>query len=894
MGLLAFSFWVSLVLWAHPTVSCDSLREAVAALPDDARAAPETLRAHAVQLIRAYRQCSNLTLLQQAALYDQELSYLSALGRYTEALLLVDSFFVRFAQQPDSMLFYQMYRWRGYIHYLRGDLPAAVADFDLALQHVPPQNARTRALRFADIGTILQRMRAYDAAYTFYQQALRQSYQIASRDSLRLWTRLVILSNLASLFLDYPTIAGRSPKENLEEARRLNAEVLRVLPQLHYPAALTRQSLALTTGFNQVLIESQLGRTSVALHLLDSLKHLTAASHEDHWHFLWAFRRAQVLAQAGRTREAKAAFQAALQRQEDARHDDYRRALMVEIGRFYEAQGQLQQAEMFYRQAIQLSITYLSALHTTEWARLPGTDWYQPYRLLARVLLRQKRVVEAFYWLEAGRALNLQAHRKAILQLRELPPEQRRLQDSLLAVLGATLNRLSYPDLPAEERAALWRTQIHLEKQLRDLIGLPLEPQALSLSKLQRWLAAERTAVLSYMLEDTVAGVFLVTSDTLRFFSLKVSSDSLGALLRRVSPILHTTVTANTLAHRYFNLSALQQLYRYLIAPVAAYIAPGKRLRIVPDGLLFQVPFDALVVETPGAYTYAQATYLMHRYPISIALNAFLFIDSASAAVTPAAMVALGRSRFFADPRLVLPVFYAQDTLPDLPGVQQELSRLRQRFPAAQIFLEKQATEARFRQVVPQSQVLHLASHVLLHPTSSAYHALILYPSLQVQDDGILFLHELIRQPLSAALVVLSGCNTAKGQVLPGEGLEGLQYAFQASGASSVVATLWLVEDQAISQLIDRFYARLQEGLPLDQALRQARIDFLATAPPAYQSPFYWAAPVLFGAHQALTFIPSNAAVRFYLGIWILPLLLGVGLGILWIWRRHRTARLLK
>jgi CHAT domain-containing protein len=895
MGVLAFSF-VILTLWMNPSVSCDSLRKAVAALPEDARAAPETLRLHAVHLIRAYRKCESLTFPQQVTLYDQELSYLSVLGRYTEALMVIDSFLVRFAHQADSMLFYQMYRWRGYIQYLRGDLPASVSDFDSALRHVPAQNPRIRALRLADIGTILQRMRAYDAAYTYYQQALREWHRIVSQDSLRLWTRLVIMSDLASLFMDYPTIAGRSQQESLEEARQLNAEVLRTLAQLHYPSALTRQSLALMTGFNQVLIESHLGRPRAALHLLDSLRHLSFSSHEEHWRFLWAFRRAQVLAQAGRIAEAEASFQEALRRQQDARHDDYRRALMVEIGRFYEAQGQLQQAEAFYRRAIRLSQTYLSALRTTEWARLPQADWYQPYRLLARVLLRQRRTQEAFYWLEASRALNLQAHRQAALQLRELSPAKRRLQDSLLATLSATLNRLSDPALSPEARAALWRTQILLEKELRDLIGFPPAPQPLSLTQLQRYLAAERSVVLSYILEDSLAGVFLVTPDTLRFFPLKISSDSLEALLHRVSPTLSTTATTNAPEHRYFNLYVLQQLYHYLVAPAAAYIPPGTRLRIIPDGILFQVPFDALVVETPGAYAYAQALYLMHRHPISISLNASLFMELTPAAVMPSAIMAFGRSRFAKDSRLttLLPVFYAYHTLPDLPEVNRELRRLRQRFPAAQVFQEEEATEARFRQLAPRSQILHIASHVLLHPTASAYHAFLLYPAPQAQEDGILFLHELIRRPLAAALVVLSGCNTARGRVLPNEGLEGLQYAFQASGASSVVATLWLVEDQRMAWLIDRFYTRLQEGLPLDQALRPARIDFLATAPPEYQSPFYWASPVLFGKNHVLTFLPSHRASRFYFGFWILLLLVGVGLSILWIWRRHYTTQRLQ
>ena len=155
-------------------------------------------------------------------------------------------------------------------------------------------------------------------------------------------------------------------------------------------------------------------------------------------------------------------------------------------------------------------------------------------------------------------------------------------------------------------------------------------------------------------------------------------------------------------------------------------------------------------------------------------------------------------------------------------------------------------------------------------------------------DDGVLFLHELLRHPLASDLVVLSGCNTAAGEVLPGEGLEGLQYAILAAGARGVVATRWLVEDRSMADLMDRFYGYLTAGLPLDRALQQARLAFLKGAPPELQSPFYWAAPAFFGAPRVLPLTPRPSS--FLSRSWILLLLLGVGLCVLLRYRKRRRA----
>jgi CHAT domain-containing protein len=97
------------------------------------------------------------------------------------------------------------------------------------------------------------------------------------------------------------------------------------------------------------------------------------------------------------------------------------------------------------------------------------------------------------------------------------------------------------------------------------------------------------------------------------------------------------------------------------------------------------------------------------------------------------------------------------------------------------------------------------------------------------RDDGILTALEVAELDLSGVeLATLSACETGLGESAGGEGLLGLQRAFQVAGARSVVASLWKVPDGPTQALMERFYKNLwQEGMPRLEALREAQLWML-------------------------------------------------------------------
>jgi CHAT domain-containing protein len=122
-------------------------------------------------------------------------------------------------------------------------------------------------------------------------------------------------------------------------------------------------------------------------------------------------------------------------------------------------------------------------------------------------------------------------------------------------------------------------------------------------------------------------------------------------------------------------------------------------------------------------------------------------------------------------------------------------------------------------------------------------------------QNGILWLHDIYRTPMPLPLVVLSGCSTAGGTAIPGEGISGLAQAFLSSGASAVVGSLWTVDDTAAGKMVPWFYqALLNQHLSVSGALRAAQLRMLAAGSPAYD----WAGYIVEGNWRIGTVPPIN------------------------------------
>jgi CHAT domain-containing protein len=137
--------------------------------------------------------------------------------------------------------------------------------------------------------------------------------------------------------------------------------------------------------------------------------------------------------------------------------------------------------------------------------------------------------------------------------------------------------------------------------------------------------------------------------------------------------------------------------------------------------------------------------------------------------------------------------------------------------------------------------VVHLATHGLLETvTGDIPGAIALAPS--GEDNGLLSASEIFDLKLRANLVVLSACDTGRGDI-KGDGVIGLSRSLIAAGVPSVVVSLWAVDDAATRLLMSDFYRQLQTNPHKAQAMRQAMLNTMQQ----YPDPRDWAAFTLVG-----------------------------------------------
>ena len=179
------------------------------------------------------------------------------------------------------------------------------------------------------------------------------------------------------------------------------------------------------------------------------------------------------------------------------------------------------------------------------------------------------------------------------------------------------------------------------------------------------------------------------------------------------------------------------------------------------------------------------------------------------------------------------------DEVAPLPYAALEAESVAERWSGSVLYTGARATESAYLKNPdrPNSNLIHFATHGVLGERP----ALLMTP--EDGGDGRLDMAEILAAPIDADLVTLSACSSGRGWVKPGEGVVGLSRAFLHAGASSVMVSLWNVNDQSTFQLMSLFYENL-DSLGPSKALRKAQIEMIEADAPLHQ----WAPFVIVGS----------------------------------------------
>jgi CHAT domain-containing protein/Tfp pilus assembly protein PilF len=352
--------------------------------------------------------------------------------------------------------------------------------------------------------------------------------------------------------------------------------------------------------------------------------------------------------------------------------------------------------------------------------------------------------------------------------------------------------------------------------------------------------------------------LFSLTNKKLSAIKIEVSRDSLISLLERVSPLYRTDLARREIYINQdlfsFNAEASWKLYNVIFRKMFEGIPASTTLIFSLPSELFLMPVEFLLTEwreDESSYFYKNKEFLINKYPV-------LYTPSASIYVAQKEKELDGNDQnlLVGDPNITnddFTISYRSGLLEDndfstrninlfpLEYSEAEIENINDVVSNGLVFLSEEATETNFKLNAHESKIIHLSTHSLLYKDQP----LIIFSQQPDRvDDGYLEVGEILQLNLKSELIVLSSCRSGLGKIDEAEGIIGMQKAFFEAGASSIIVSLWDVNDKYTSYFMKEFYEFLSKGLDKPEALRQAKLSFINKYS---ANPYYWAAFVLSG-----------------------------------------------
>ena len=471
-----------------------------------------------------------------------------------------------------------------------------------------------------------------------------------------------------------------------------------------------------------------------------------------------------------------------------------------------------------------------------------------PYHAMVGLLVAENRPREALLYAERakGRALlDILTAGKADLT-RSMSASEREREKRLEIDLTSLNRRIQFETgRPAADQGALPDLRKQLERTRLSLQDFESNLYAAHPElKIQRGQVApvssdeigeiqpdSHAATLEYIVTEERTYLFVVTRPArVQVYTLNLSARDLE---KRVVEFREQLAGRNLEVR-----GAAAELFRRLLSPAWQELSDKSTLLIVPDGSLWDLPFQALLEDSDR--------YLIEDHTVAYAPSLSVLREMERLHTRNRPREATGGEHtllVFADPDLgKTPASPAP-----LPEARREAEALQALYgTASSIHVGAGARESTFKSEAGQFRILHLATHGLLDDTHPMYSNLLLTPDVDGKEDGLLEAREIMQMDLRADLAVLSACETGRGHISAGEGVIGLAWAFFVAGTPTTVVSLWNVDSVSTADLMLEFHRRLhaaalsgQNTLQTAESLRQAQLHLLHSSHTAH--PFYWA-----------------------------------------------------
>jgi len=513
-------------------------------------------------------------------------------------------------------------------------------------------------------------------------------------------------------------------------------------------------------------------------------------------------------------------------------------AAQISLGNLAAGQKDYRQAEKHFRRAIQMIETLRAPLAAEEFRMAFLANKLAPYQNLAKIYLAENKFKQAFAAVEKARARvlaeSLGGDVQAISsgQIKVSGKLSKRLE-SLREELNwfySRINRAGETEIENLQREAGKREKLiaDVTRQIEstrssdakvsasraDFSGQEPAENTENFKQLQIQLGRQK-ALTEFINFDGSLSAFVVTDKKIHFVADLAKETEIIALLEGLQFQFDALrYGAKSLGGHLDELKKradfyLRKLYEKLLEPLEKFIE-NRNLIVVPVGTLHYVPFHAL---------FDGENYTIETREVVYAPSATVWQFLAS---KPVRKLNTALLMGYADERV--------------PFVNAEIEILREIFRQSKSYTDERATFAAFTKNAPNFDVLHIACHGNFRPENP------LFSSLHLAD-GWITVRDICSQNLKAEIVTLSACETGLNKIFAGDEILGLARGFLSAGASSLVLSLWTVNDEAATILMENFYAELQTGKTAAEALKIAQCSFIERG----FHPYFWSPFTLIG-----------------------------------------------
>ncbi|WP_245574826.1 CHAT domain-containing protein [Aequorivita capsosiphonis] len=299
----------------------------------------------------------------------------------------------------------------------------------------------------------------------------------------------------------------------------------------------------------------------------------------------------------------------------------------------------------------------------------------------------------------------------------------------------------------------------------------------------------------------------------------------------------------------------LFELYKELWLPLEKYVQTSK-LVIIPDRDLFNLSFETLTPKPIKSFKEMATNSLLAKYDISYNFSLLLYKDKGKVANYTSDYIAFApgfNKAMKEEYKLAIKDSVKLDktylTLLPQP-FSADLVKHYSKIFDGNYFINENASKDLFIKQAKEHKIIHIGTHAESNNISPELSRLIFAKKTegnQNYDENSLYSYEIYNIDLSSNLAMLTACETGKPTYQAGEGMISLAHAFNYAGSESILTSLWQIDEESSAKIVELFYNKLSEGMPKDEALRNAKLTYISTAEGRTAAPQYWAALVLIG-----------------------------------------------